>query len=116
MLEEEKRAKEEEGDVTNDERDEDVCCPSRKIKLGEKHVQMTKYNGDSTAEVLPGWIRNLDTYFACEETTEHARLNFVPILLSKSTTLWHQTQEVQGTMARNMGTVQATHQREISIT
>lgn len=54
-------------------------------------VQMMKYNFDSKAEVLLEWIWSPDTYFACEETTKTAKLNFATILLSQSTTLWHRT-------------------------
>lgn len=43
---------------------EDVHRTVKKIKLGKKRIQMTKYNGESKAEVLLGWIHSLDMYFA----------------------------------------------------
>lgn len=61
---------------------------------------MTKHHGDSKAKVLLAWICSLDTYFAREETTKGAKLNFANILLNGFAALWHQTQEVQRTMAR----------------
>ena len=122
MAETKRRIKAEENRIAKEEEEEEgkvedniyVRQPNKNIKLGEKHVQMTKYNSDSEAEVLLGWIRSLNTYFVYEETTECAKLNFATILLNGSAALWHQTREV-----RNYGThmeiVQEMHQRAIFI-